>query len=433
MPEDFFGGSSSYVPWNERGINEWDVPLTGEERDQRYQENLESDFARSEKRALKFDERLRAAQMAEEQAIAQMYGAARTDTEAQLRAAEQQSVADVHGMAAMAGADPSRLRAASQAASTARQDYATQGELMRSVEEQAQRQAMADLHGRGVDYALAGGQAASQLYGQAAREAAARSERQAQEEIAKNQEIAGYIGTGFSVAGAGIGAAGKASDRSLKEQIEEASPEQLQSAMRSISAAQRQRLRPAEADQAAWGSYLEGSERAEQGVAGRRTAVDFVRPSRPSYQPVWEMLPSGELVALDRPASARRRSAAQIGQRLEASDRETMAELAENAPGYTYEYSPQYRGGPLTPSGEQFGPMAQDLEQSELGRTMVTDTPAGKVVDTNRAALGSLSLAAEANRRVDELEERLGSARDLPDQDEIDRILTRGYQVEGVR
>lgn len=56
------------------------------------------------------------------------------------------------------------------------------------------------------------------------------------------------------------------------------------------------------------------------------------------------------------------------------------------------------------PDGRQYGVMAQDLERSPVGRSMVVDTPEGKVVDTNKAAMASLAANARLNERVEELE-----------------------------
>ena len=56
------------------------------------------------------------------------------------------------------------------------------------------------------------------------------------------------------------------------------------------------------------------------------------------------------------------------------------------------------------PDGRQYGVMAQDLERSPVGRSMVIDTPAGKVVDTNKAAMASLAANARLNERLERME-----------------------------
>ncbi len=56
------------------------------------------------------------------------------------------------------------------------------------------------------------------------------------------------------------------------------------------------------------------------------------------------------------------------------------------------------------PGAEHVGIMAQDLERSPLGKTMVMDTPAGKTIDANMIMPAILAAAAELNRRVGKLE-----------------------------
>jgi hypothetical protein len=51
--------------------------------------------------------------------------------------------------------------------------------------------------------------------------------------------------------------------------------------------------------------------------------------------------------------------------------------------------------------------MADDLDRTAIGRTMLVDTPQGRAIDTGSAAIGSLSLASHANQRVEELARRL--------------------------
>lgn len=61
------------------------------------------------------------------------------------------------------------------------------------------------------------------------------------------------------------------------------------------------------------------------------------------------------------------------------------------------------------PDAEHLGIMAQDLEKSPLGRTMVLDTPRGKMVDGNLAFGAVLAAAADLNRRMNALETRGGA------------------------
>jgi len=66
-----------------------------------------------------------------------------------------------------------------------------------------------------------------------------------------------------------------------------------------------------------------------------------------------------------------------------------------------FEY--KYKKG-LGEPGKKFGIMAQDLEKSELGKTLVVETPIGKMVDTGHASLGALAAIARLQKRLEKLE-----------------------------
>ena len=62
-----------------------------------------------------------------------------------------------------------------------------------------------------------------------------------------------------------------------------------------------------------------------------------------------------------------------------------------------------YQGG-AGPEGRRVGVSAQQLEQTPAGRSLVIDTPAGKMVDTNQAALAALGISGDQERRLRALE-----------------------------
>lgn len=67
---------------------------------------------------------------------------------------------------------------------------------------------------------------------------------------------------------------------------------------------------------------------------------------------------------------------------------------------YSYEYKDQKHG-----SGEKVGVMAQDLEKSQIGQTMVDEAPDGtKMVDTNKAIGAILAGMADMNKKLKKLE-----------------------------
>lgn len=84
--------------------------------------------------------------------------------------------------------------------------------------------------------------------------------------------------------------------------------------------------------------------------------------------------------------------------RIVEDDDEAVKMLRQLVPA-TYEYT----GDVPLPEGRYAGVMAQDLERSPMGATMVRETPEGKVVDTQQAAMAALGAAAALQRQVDEL------------------------------
>lgn len=68
----------------------------------------------------------------------------------------------------------------------------------------------------------------------------------------------------------------------------------------------------------------------------------------------------------------------------------------------SYEYkNPEARGAA---PGERFGVMAQDLEKSKMGKSLVRETPQGKMVDTVQGFGALLAAQAEMHQRLKKLE-----------------------------
>ncbi len=80
-------------------------------------------------------------------------------------------------------------------------------------------------------------------------------------------------------------------------------------------------------------------------------------------------------------------------------DPKKLDEFVSNLKAYKYKYKDPAHG-----DGTYVSPMAQDLEKSELGKSMVIDTPEGKLVDYSRAAGTMLATAAMLNDRMEDLE-----------------------------
>lgn len=80
------------------------------------------------------------------------------------------------------------------------------------------------------------------------------------------------------------------------------------------------------------------------------------------------------------------------------------AQMLDRLQPYAYDYKP----GRGLPPGRQYGVMAQDLERSPMGASVVEQTPRGKAIDVARAT--GLHFAAEANlnQRLRALEAKRG-------------------------
>ncbi len=85
--------------------------------------------------------------------------------------------------------------------------------------------------------------------------------------------------------------------------------------------------------------------------------------------------------------------------KTEIEDGDAKAKSAtEKLKAYSYKYKDEKHG-----KGDQFGPMAQDLEEAGLGHAVI-DTPDGKAVHGAKAALSGIALTAALAKRVAKLE-----------------------------
>jgi len=78
-----------------------------------------------------------------------------------------------------------------------------------------------------------------------------------------------------------------------------------------------------------------------------------------------------------------------------------IEELYKHIRPETYQYKNKEMG-----EGKHLSPMAQDLEKSEIGKSMVIDTPEGKVVDYGKAAGAIMSMQKALDNRLKKLEAR---------------------------
>ena len=71
--------------------------------------------------------------------------------------------------------------------------------------------------------------------------------------------------------------------------------------------------------------------------------------------------------------------------------------------GYAYNYR---EGSGEDPTRRRYGVMAQDLERTPMGASLVEDTPRGKVIDTRQAAGTLLASVSDLQRQIDEMKKR---------------------------
>lgn len=107
-------------------------------------------------------------------------------------------------------------------------------------------------------------------------------------------------------------------------------------------------------------------------------------------------------------------------------DREGTEVDLRPAEGFRYRY--KNPDAPGADEGEHYGPMAQDLERTPAGRSVVRTGPDGtKMVDTGRLSLVNTAAVSEQQRRLDEIEALLGSARGQGALTESDVSATRRF------
>lgn len=84
---------------------------------------------------------------------------------------------------------------------------------------------------------------------------------------------------------------------------------------------------------------------------------------------------------------------------IEASD--DPIDMLRNLDSYSYDYKDPSAPGSVP--GRQYGIMAQDLERTPAGASVVHDTPRGKMIDTSRLALTNTAALASMQREIDAL------------------------------
>lgn len=82
-------------------------------------------------------------------------------------------------------------------------------------------------------------------------------------------------------------------------------------------------------------------------------------------------------------------------------------EMLDNTTPVSFNYTKQAQRSIGEDGRRNYGVMAQDLEKSDAGKSLVVDTPKGKMVDTKKATMANLAANARLNERISSLEDVL--------------------------
>lgn len=78
-----------------------------------------------------------------------------------------------------------------------------------------------------------------------------------------------------------------------------------------------------------------------------------------------------------------------------------IEEFLDKTGAHSFKYKDEAKNIPHAGKGEYVAPMAQELEQSEIGKSMVSDTPNGKEVDYGKAFGAIMASLSHLNKRLD--------------------------------
>lgn len=87
---------------------------------------------------------------------------------------------------------------------------------------------------------------------------------------------------------------------------------------------------------------------------------------------------------------------------------EDHLETARSLESSAYRYTPEAQAKLGVPSEIQYGPMAQELEQTPVGASLVRDTPDGKMVDVKAATMAQFGMIGAQEREIERLKRQLG-------------------------
>lgn len=117
---------------------------------------------------------------------------------------------------------------------------------------------------------------------------------------------------------------------------------------------------------------------------------------------------AGKIQEEDRLARLKEIAGQNSGRGLQAP----AVQMAQQAPGYSFQYrNPSAQGAA---PGQQYGVMAQDLERTPAGRSVVMPQPDGtKMVDTGRLSMQNTAAIGELGNEIEKLKQYGGQTVDM--------------------
>lgn len=386
-----------------------------------------------------YRDRIASASAGEEQTLAALQ--ARTQAEGQRQLGQQYGSAIGLGYGAAQGGGPAALRGATYGAGAMGQQRSNDAAMMKAIQDQAFRQAYADLLQRRAGYELGAQGLATKGYGMGQERLASGMEHAAQEDASDAQKQASQVGMGISTGAAVGGAAARMSGKSYKEGVSDGKAEVEDQALAKLRARDPDWAKP---PPQYWSPAPAAPAAAPSGVlqAGAGAAASAGEAREPSRWPgtFWADFRRGlermsdprfkQAIAPARPG-AEDATAAELGLQLDVENAKTMQKLRAGGPartpemapmrpeefdqalassdGKTYRYTDEARRQypQQTRGGELYGPMADDLRETRVGRSMLT--PDQKGIDIPSATVGTLGLVGRLHDRLAAVESALGA------------------------
>jgi len=296
---------------------------------------------------------------------------------AQLKAAQSRNLAQTLAAAQTAGAGPLSTRQLLQQRGQSSRDIAELGGIQRMQEQQAAQQQLGQQLGQQANtsqgFATTGfGIAKSPIESNI-------QTQQFQQQLQQQKDLA-FKQRQAQMAGALIGAGGSAAMLSDENQKQPPKRKMLQDYADTAP------------DASAKNPYKDGVDALTEGLrkalSARKSAGDFKETNAPVQQR------SPDLVSDENQKQPAK---------LPSAKKEINSFLDQLA-ARKYEYKDPSMPGAA--EGERVGIVAQDLERSSLGKTLVKDTPNGKMVDTVQGFGTVLAAQAELNRRLKKIEKK---------------------------